>query len=143
MSRPEPLPFRLRVPGRDAVDGDGAWQISYRIEGLLHLVGGTVTFEWFGTRHTQQVSFAGAVDDNEPLPTEWLDVPVELITEARLRGWWAPRMGLRAGRLDAFDGVPSARPGMLTLRIHRRDRELAARMAEAIESASTQHPRTE
>ena len=144
MSRPEPLPFRLHVPGRDAVDGDGAWQISYRIEGLLHLVGATVTFEWSGTRHTQQVSLSGVVDDKEPLPNEWLDVPAAFITEARLRrGWRATRLELRARQLDAFDGVPSARPGALTLRIHRRDREVAAKMAECIESASTQRQRTE
>lgn len=137
MTRPEPLRFRLRVPGRDAVDSEGAWQISYRIEGLLHLVGATVTFEWSGTRHTQQVSLSGVVDDKESLPNEWLDVPAAFITEARLRrGWWATHLELRARQLDAFEGVPSARAGALTLLIHRRDRELAAKMAASIESAN-------
>ena len=144
MNRPEPLPFRLRVPGRDAIDGEGAWQISYRIEGLLHLVGNTVTFEWSGTRQTQQVSFSGVVDDTEPLPIEWMDVPLQSITEVRLLGgWWRTRLELRARRLDAFDGVPSAKPGGVTLRIHRRDREIAVKMRETIEAVNERNPRAQ
>ena len=39
------------------------------------------------------------------------------------------------GGLDAFDGVPTARPGGLVLRIRHRDRHLARAMVEAIEEA--------
>ena len=132
----EPLPFRLPVPGRDTIDGDGARSVSYRLEGFLHLVGSTLTVEWTGTKSTQQISFRGVKDHVDHLPVEWHEVPVGWITDARLRGgWWRPRLELRAPRLDAFEGIPSARAGSITLRIRRRDRELAGQMAVAIDRA--------
>jgi hypothetical protein len=57
------------------------------------------------------------------------------LTEVRLTRFPARRLKLRARRLDAFDGVPAARPGNISLRIRRRDRHLAAAMVEAIEEA--------
>ena len=136
MPRAEPLPFRLSVPGRDTIDADGARSVSYRLEGFLHLVGDLLTVEWTGTESTQQVSFTGVKDHVDPLPVEWLEIPVDWITEVRLRGgWWRPRLELRAGRLDAFEDIPSARAASITLRIRRRDRELAGQMAVAIDRA--------
>lgn len=136
MARAQPLPFRLPVPGRDTFDADGIGSVSYRMEGFLHLDGGNLTFEWTGTKQTQLVDFTRITDRVDPLPVEWLDVPAGWITEARLAGgWWAPRLRLRANRLDAFDDIPSARPGAVTLRIRRRDRALARQTVAAIDLA--------
>ncbi len=136
MPRAEPLPFRLSVPGRDTIDADGARSVSYRLEGFLHIVDSILTVEWTGTESTQQVSFTSVTDHVDPLPVEWLEIPVDWITEVRLRGgWWRPRLELRARRLDAFEGIPSARAGSITLRIRRRDRELAGQIAVAIDCA--------
>ena len=137
MPEADPLPFRIPMPGRDTVDlFDGARSVTYRLEGFLHLVGGLLTLEWTGTQRTQQVSFTNVRDHVDPLPVEWVDIPVGLITEVRLAGgWWRPRLELRARQLDAFDGIPASRPGYVTLRIRRRDRDHARQIAAAIDCA--------
>ena len=135
----EPLPFRLKVAGRDAVDAEGVWSISYRLDGLLHLADETITLEWAATRHTQQVSFSGVRDEVDHSPVGRVDIPLDWITRVQLRrGWWGRRLQLWAGRLDAFDGVPGARAGTVTLRIHRRDRDHARAIAAAISAHRAQ-----
>ena len=129
----EPLPFRLPLPGRDTLGFDGARSVWYRIHGLLHFDGNTLTFEWSAMRHLEQVSFTGVSVRDDTLPPELVELPATLITEARLTGgWWAPRLRLRARHLDAFDALPAAAPGAIVLRIARRDRALAAAMVEAL-----------
>ena len=108
----EPVPFHVPLPGREAVSLDGIRSESHRVLGLLHLADDTLTFEWSLTRRVQQVSLTAVRDDDESTTPELLDVPRAWIAEARLTGgWWAPRLRLRARRLDAFEGVPSASPG--------------------------------
>lgn len=132
----ESLPFHLRVPGEDVVDLQGARSVSYRVEGLLHFVGATLTLEWAGTRTTQRASLTRMGTEVEPLPLELLEVPASWLAEVRLRGgWWLPRLELRARRLDAFDALPAARPGVASLRVRRRHLALARAMAAAIEAA--------
>ncbi len=132
----DPLPFRLKVPGEDTLDSRGARSISYRMDGLLHAMGEMLTFEWAATRHTQRVSLAGVKDEVDMSPVGTIEIPWHWIARARVRGgWWAPRLQLWARQIDAFDGVPGARPGTLTLRIHRQDRAHAHAIAEAITSA--------
>jgi hypothetical protein len=46
MALDHPLPFRLKIPGEDTLDWRGARSISYRLDGLLHVVGDVITFEW-------------------------------------------------------------------------------------------------
>ncbi len=129
----DPLAFRLKVPGEDTLDSRGARSISYRLDGLLHLVGDMLTFEWAATRRTQLVSLGGVKDQVDESPIGAVQVPQRWITRAQVRGgWWAPRLQLRARRIDAFDGIPGARPGTLTLRIRRRDRAHANAIARVI-----------
>jgi hypothetical protein len=136
-----PLPFRLRVPGQDVIDSEGVWSISYRGEGLLHLEGGTLTLEWTATRTTERVSVKGIGTDVERSPIGTLEVPADLIISVRLRGgWWWPRLELRARRLDAFDDFPGSRPGVVTLKIRRRDREQAGVFVAAIDHARAVTP---
>jgi len=134
MPQIDPLPFRLRVPGQDVIDSEGVWSISYRGEGLLHLDGATLTLEWAATRTTERVAVTGVGTDVEHSPIGTLELPVDWIIGVRLRGgWWWPRLELRARRLDAFDGFPGSKPGMITLKIRRRDRDHAAALVAAID----------
>ena len=132
----DPLPVRLKVPGRDAVDSEGVWSVSYRVDGLLHLADEVIALEWAATRRTQHVALGGVRDEVDHSPVGTVEVPLEWITGVRLRrGWWGRRLQLWARRIDAFDGIPGARPGTITLRIHRRDRDHARAMAAAIDAA--------
>jgi hypothetical protein len=89
-------------------------------------------------RETQRVALDGILSKVEVLPLETIELPVVELVDLRLvGGWWAPRLELRARRLDAFDGIPTARPGVITLRIRRQDRRLAAEMAAEIERLRT------
>lgn len=136
MAFAEPLPFRLSVPGSDTIDLDEIESVSYRVEGLLHFIGSTLTFEWAGARTRELVSLGQVKEENETIPRAMREVPVSWIAEVRVTGgWWRPRIHLRARRLDAFDGIPSAKPGAITLRINRRDRELAREIASGLEMA--------
>lgn len=137
MSVHHPLPFQLKIPGEDTLDSRGARSVSYRLEGLLHLESETLRFEWAATRHTEMVSIFGVKDYVDESPVGSIHVPRRLITRALVRGgWWAPRVQFWAQRIDAFDGIPGARPGTITLRVRRRDRVLAHAVVEAIASAS-------
>lgn len=136
MPRLEPLPFRLRVPGIDKIDHKGIRSISYRVEGLLHLEGDTLLFEWAGTRKTEWVALGSVTDELDRSPVARLEVPVTAIAGVRLLGGvWLTRLELRARGLDVFHGIPGARPGAIRLRIRRRDRKLAALLAAAIDHA--------
>ncbi len=133
MALDHPLPFRLKIPGEDTLDWRGVRSISYRLDGLLHVVGDVITFEWAATRHTQRVSLTGVKDEVNESPVGAVQVPLRCITRAQVRGgWWTPRLQLWARRIDAFHGIPGARAGMLTLRIRRHDRNQAKAIAEAI-----------
>lgn len=133
MPLPDPLPFRLRVPGDDRVDLGGVHSISWQFEGLLHHLGDRLRFEWSGTRSVQSVSLSRTVDRAEPIPPEELEVPVEWIAEAVLTGaLWLPGMELRARRIDAFDGIPGARGGRVSLRFKRRHLDIARRIVREL-----------
>lgn len=129
-----PLPFRLKGPGRDAVEWAGIESVSYRVDGLLSLADQRVILEWKGTRTTQQVSFDGIGTDVDEFPPERLEVPFGRIAGAWvIGGWWWPRLELRARGLEDFDGVPGTHGVTLRMRIHRRDRVLARTIAFEIE----------
>jgi hypothetical protein len=108
MALDHPLPFRLKIPGEDTLDWRGVRSISYRLDGLLHVVGDVITFEWAATRHTQRVSLTGVKDEVDESPVGAVQVPLRCITRAQVRGgWWTPRLQLWARRIDAFHGVPA------------------------------------
>lgn len=130
------LPFRIRVPGRDRVGLDGIKEIAWKVEGLLYLDGMTLVLEWTGSRTTTVVSLGTVKEDKRELPLSSLDVPVEWLTEVRLRAWWwGARLHLRARILDAFEGVPEARPTSVTLRIRKSDLPLARQIVKDIGQA--------
>jgi hypothetical protein len=129
-----PIPFRLKVPGRDAVEWGGIESVSYRVDGLLRLADKSVILEWTGTRTTQEVSFDKIGTDVDELPPQWLELPFGRIAGAWVvGGWWWPRLELRARGLEDFIGVPATHGVTLRLRIHRRDRGLARTIVFEIE----------
>lgn len=135
--RVEPVPFHLPLPGSDTLGFDGARSVSHRIHGLLHLDGEVMTFEWSATRHSERVALTGVSVHDDATPPELLHVPVAWIAEATLGGgWWRPRLLLRGRRLDAFEGVPGAGLGTVSLRVRRRDRPLAGALAAALAGAA-------
>ena len=141
MSPIEPLPFRIGVAGEDVIDSSGVRSVSYRVEGLLHLVDDTLTFEWTATETTERVSLTGVGTEVDHSPIGRLEVPAGWLAEVRLRrGWWLPRMVFRARRLDAFEDMPGAKPGVLTLKIRRRFRKQAEAFVAAIEQARADSP---
>jgi hypothetical protein len=135
--RVDSVPFQVQLPGRDTMGFDGMRSVSYGVHGLLHLDGDIATFEWSTTRHTEIVSLTDISEHDDETPPDLLDVPAAWIADATLTGgWWRPRLVLRGRRLDAFVGVPGARPGIVSLRVRRRDRPLAMAMAAALASAA-------
>lgn len=132
---PDPVPFRLRLAGEDTIDTRGIRTVSYKVRGLLHLEGDTLAFEWAVDQSTESVGLGGVSTDVEKFDYEELVVPLTWLTEVRLTRFPSRRLKLRARRLDAFDGIPAARPGSISLRVRWRDRHLARAMVEAIEEA--------
>lgn len=129
----EPVPFQVPLPGRDTIGLDGIRSTTWRLHGLLHLDADVLVFEWSTVRHSERVSLTSVTVKDDVTPAELLDVPVAWIADAELRGaWWRPRLVLRGRRLDAFDGIPGAGPGTVSLPVRRRDRAIAAAMAAAL-----------
>ena len=137
----EPLPFRISVPGEDAIDFKGIRSVSYRVDGLLHLVDDALGFEWTATETTERVGLTGIHTGVDSSPIGRLEVPAGWIAEVRLRwGWWRLRLLFQARRLDAFEGMPGGKAGVLTLKIRRRFRKQAEAMITAIEHARDTTP---
>jgi len=129
-----PLPFRLGLPDDDSIGLSGIRSVSYELDGLLHLDEDALVFEWVARRETETVGFTGVKKEVDESPVGGREVPYDMLTRVRLRGWWwAPRLDLYARQLDAFDGIPGARGSVLTLKISRHDRALAAAVVQAIE----------
>ncbi len=129
----DPLPFRLKLRGRDVVDFTRMTSVSYRVKGLLHVDGDAITLEWAAIRMTEGITLTGVVDDVDYSPIASVALPASWIAEVRVTGgWWAPSLRLRARQLDAFRRIPGAQGDWLALRIHRRDRKHARTVAAAI-----------
>ncbi len=134
---PEPLPFRLSLAGEETLDSRGVRSVGYKVEGMLHLEGDCLTLEWAVDKTTERVGLGGISTDVEKFDYEELTIHLSWLTEVRLTGGFMRprRLHLRASRLDAFDGVPAAKPGRIALKIRRRHRHIAAAMVEAIQEA--------
>jgi hypothetical protein len=134
---PEPLPFYLGMAGKDTIDLRGIKSVGYTVEGLLHLERGAINIEWAVDRTTETVGLGGIRTDVEKFDYEELVVPLSLLAEVRLTGgiMRARRLRLRARRLDAFGGVPAAKPGRLIIKIRRRHWRIAKAMVAAIADA--------
>jgi len=133
------LPFRLKVPGKDEIDGAGVTSMSFRVHGYLQLDLDMLVVEWGGTAHVQEVGLK-IRDETEALPEERLEVRVADLLRAELvGGWFRPRLRIQARRIGALGTVPSERFGTVDFWYDRAERftaiELARALAEAIAAA--------
>ena len=115
--------------------------VSYKLTGRLHFEQNQVTFEFAGTRTVEKVSLTKIGTDVSHSPIGTLEVPISWISDVRLTGgWWWPRLIFRSRRLDAFQGIPGSPPGIVAIKIARRDRDHARLLVEAINAASDAAP---
>ena len=133
--RTEPIPFTIRQAGEDTLELDGARSVSYRLSGTVTLDGDVVILEWTLSRHVEEVFLISVEIEDAELPAETLALPADRLAGARVvGGWWAPRLVLYARWANAFDDIPGAKRGTVSLRIARRDRPAARALAAALES---------
>lgn len=124
-----PVPFRLKVPGKDLSSvGTVAWT-TFRLEGLLSFDSGALRIQWSGTGLLDAVTGVDVRSEVVPIPSETLVVPLEQIRSARLLGgWWRPRLELTANDLDTLRSVPSEDGGRLRFWLALGDRRLATQV---------------
>ena len=127
------LPFKLKVPGTDAVEDFQAVSVSARYTGTLRLEGDTLTISWGGVATVQEVGALSIRDERHQLRDMWVAVPVDAITLATVTGgWWRPRLVLQARERETLVLVPSEAEGAVAFWVARDDRGLAREMAAAI-----------
>jgi hypothetical protein len=131
----QPLPFRLKVPGKDALTATEASSTSFRFHGLLHLLEDTLLLEWTGLAQVERVSLLDVEEETVTFPAEELTLPLARVRRLRLRGGWLlPHLELMGNDLDALRIVPSEEAGRVHLWLARRDRRLAAAIAARVEA---------
>jgi len=127
------LPFRLKVPGKDAVTVTTASSTSFRFHGLLHLLDDAIQLEWTGTARVEEVSLLAVKEETLALPDETLTLPLSRLREMQLGGgWWHPYLELMGNDLEALRIVPSEDRGRVRLWLARRDRSLAREIATRV-----------
>lgn len=132
-SRMDPIPFSLKVPGKDDMTWSEIATTSYRFRGLLRLEADGLLLEWAGTAEVEEVSFAGVRTDRINLPSESLLVPIAAVRTLRVAGGWLrPHIELTAHDWDLLRYVPGEDGGRLRLWLARRDRGAARRLVAAV-----------
>lgn len=128
-----PLPFTLRVPGKDNISGADVSSTTFRFHGLLHIDGDALLVEWAGTADIDEVSGLDVRSETISLPAETLAVPMDRLGRVELHaGWWRPHLEIAGADLTALATVPSEQKGRVRFWLARGDRPLAARIAEAL-----------
>ncbi len=130
------LPFRLKVPGKDAFEGIDVVSTTFRVHGFLRFDGYMLSVEWGGEIAIQEVSITKISDETEPLQDERIDLPITEIHRASLAGgWFRPRLELQARRLGALSYIPSEKLGVVKLWYKRSERFAAIAMVNALNEA--------
>lgn len=128
-----PLPFKLKVPGRDEVTVEHISSTSFSFRGLAQLAGSELLLEWSGTASVDEVAGLEVREETLALPTESLSIPLHLLRTVEFRGgWWLPRIELTGRDMTLLASVPGEKLGRLRLWVARRDRHLARQLVAAI-----------
>lgn len=144
MVHPAPLPFRISLPGEEAIDFTEIRQVERRAEGLLHLLDDTILLEWVVTEKIDRVGLASIGSTTESFAAEEVEVSLAWLASAELVGGiLRPRFLLRARGLGVFAEVPGAKADRLALGYARADRFVAVAMVKAITAAFTAPPLTD
>lgn len=130
------LPFRLRVPNRDAVTLTEASSTTFRFEGRLGLTPAGLHLRWRGVAKVEAVGLTGVRDEELPLPLEELDLPLASLASIALRGgWFWPNVELMGADMDTLGVVPGESLGRVRLWIARSDRRLARQLVETVRAS--------
>jgi hypothetical protein len=118
-----PLPFALRIPKKDTWSLGQFTSTTYRFQGRMRLGEAGLAIEWSGTAKVEEVGVGGVNEETVTLPHESVDLPLDTIARARLRGgWWLPRIEITCGDLESLRTVPSEDGGRVSFWIARSDR---------------------
>lgn len=139
------LPFRLKVPKQDVIDGGRVTSTTFRSHGFLHVDGDVLIVEWGGRAQVMDVSVtAGAPpepavrirNEIESLPSERLEVPVSDLYRAELvGGWFRPRLQVQARTVGALAAVPTEEFGVVSFWYDRSERFTAIAVAQELSEA--------
>jgi hypothetical protein len=127
------LPFRLEAGDDTQVATWYTRSVSYTLHGILRLDERALVLQWSGTADVVEVKGTATRVSEEAVPVRTLALAIAHVAGATLRGWWRPRVVLRARTLEALAPVPGAQAGAVTLWIARRDRAVAAELISGIE----------
>jgi len=135
-----PVPFTLKVAGRDySSDTFTAWSTD-RVHGLVHFDGQSVILEWAGTSSIDEVQGLEVRSQTVPILPEAVSIPLSRLRSAQLSGgWWRPCVELTGNDLRVFAPIPGAAAGQVRLWIARRHRPHAIRFVESLHLAARQH----
>jgi hypothetical protein len=147
MTAPElpPLPFRLKVPGKDNRAGESviSWT-TFAFRGLMRFDGDLLHLEWSGTAATDEVEGASVRSDVVALPAESVAIPLERLRTVKLAGgWWRPRLEITGNDMAALAEVPSEEGGRVRFWLRRGDRALAAELVSAMRQTARERPSLE
>jgi hypothetical protein len=130
------LPFRLKVPKKDVIEGATVTSTVPRIHGYLHVDGDLLVVEWGGTVQVTEVGGTGVRIENEPLPDERLEVPIADLHRAELQGgWFQPRLAVQARTVGALAPVPIEEFGVVNFWYERSERFTAIAVAQELSDA--------
>ncbi|MEO8636163.1 MAG: hypothetical protein ABI587_12890 [Gemmatimonadales bacterium] len=132
-----PVPFSLRVSGKDLSAADTVAWTTFRLVGLLVCEANALRIQWSGTGLLDAVTGLAVRSEIVPIPPETLLVPLAQICSVQLvGGWWRPRLEMIANDLDTFRSVPGAEGAHIRFWLARRDRPLAKRVMTEVHLAA-------
>ena len=130
------LPFRLKAPKQDVIEGARVMSTTFRLHGYLHVEDDLLVVEWGGTALVTDVGGAGVRIEKEALPDERLEVPVAALRRAELLGgWFRPRLTVQARTVGALAGVPTEEFGVVHFWYDRSERFTAIAVAQELDDA--------
>lgn len=137
----DPLPFALKVPGREVFGLTGFSSTTFRFHGFLRLHDDGLLVEWSGTATVDEVGGTGVREETLALPAESVTVPLSCLRHFSLRGgWWRPCLEATANDLEALSMIPSEDQGRVRFWIARRNRRLAVDLVAAVSHARRHAP---
>jgi hypothetical protein len=132
----EPLPFKLSVPDDDKWEAVGHESHEFKVDGLLHLEQGVLILEWVVREEVQRFGFEGIGTEKLVHPAEVVEIPAEWISDVNVTDlYFVTWITLRGRRLDTFDGIPGAAPGLLKMRTSSAHRGAMKALVIALEKA--------
>jgi len=136
------LPFRLKVPKEDIIEGGRVTSTTFRSHGYLQVDGDLLIVEWGGTAHVMDVGAAGVRNEAEPLPNERIEVDAADLHRAELLGgWFRPRLTVQARAVGVLSPVPTEEFGVVNFWYERSERFTAIAVAQELNEAIARRTR--